>query len=291
MNIKELVDYGKKLLKENDIEDYNIIAKKLAKYILKIDDAKIILEEEKQVEEQDKTRYYLAIIEVISGFPVQYITNKQEFFGLEFFVNENVLIPQPDTEILVEEVLEILKNNKEKLKNENDKIKVLDICTGSGCIGISIAKNNEDCNVEMLDYSEDAIDVAKINANKILGNLSNVKFTISDMFEEIEQEYDIIVSNPPYIKTNEIDSLNEQVKHEPKLALDGGEDGLSFYKELVEEGYKYLSDNGFLCMEIGYDQKDDVINLIKENGNYHNIYSKKDLSGNDRIIIAQIKIS
>ena len=145
MNIKELVDYGKKLLKENDIEDYNIIAKTLVKYILKIDDAQIILQEENEVEEEDKTRYYWAVIEVISGFPVQYITNKQEFYGLEFYVDQNVLIPQPDTEILVEEVINIIKNNKEFTNN----VKILDMCTGSGCIGISIAKNIENCNVEM----------------------------------------------------------------------------------------------------------------------------------------------
>ena len=285
MNIKELVDYGKKLLKENDIEDYNIIAKTLVKYILKIDDAQIILQEENEVEEEDKTRYYLAVIEVISGFPVQYITNKQEFYGLEFYVDQNVLIPQPDTEILVEEVINIIKNNKEFTNN----VKILDMCTGSGCIGISIAKNIENCNVEMLDYSSDALDVAKINANKILGNLSNIKFIQSDMYEELEEEYDIIVSNPPYIKTEEIETLSEEVKHEPELALDGGEDGLAFYKELIEESHKYLSDNGYLCMEIGYNQKDDVTEMLEKNGNYYDIYSKKDLSGNDRIIIAKRK--
>lgn len=280
MNIKELIDYGKKLLNENDVEDYSIIAKTLAKYVLKLDDTEIIRDEENEIGEDDRTRYYLALIEIISGIPVQYITNKQEFYGLDFYVDENVLIPQPDTEILVEEVLNIID------KYENN-VRVLDMCTGSGCIGISISNKKPNDAVIMLDYSKEALDIANKNAMNLLTEKSNVSFIESDMFEEVEEEFDIIVSNPPYIAQNEWDNLSEQVKHEPQLALDGGEDGLEFYRELVNESHKYLSDNGYLCMEIGYKQKDDVIKLLEENGNYTNIYSKKDLSGNDRIVVAQ----
>ena len=283
MRVLDLIEYGKKLLKENDIEDFALKSKRLAKFILNMNDQEIIQNMDKEIEEDDKTRFYLAIIEVISGMPLQYITNSQEFYGLDFYVDENVLIPQPDTEILVEEVIRIInENNKENMR-------ILDICTGSGCIGISISKNVEDAKITLLDVSKDALNIAEKNANKILGNLSNIKFIESDMFDEVEEEYDIIVSNPPYIAKTEWEDLSSEVQKEPFIALYGGEDGLDFYKILIEEAQKYLSDDGYLCLEIGYKQREEVIELLKENENYYNIYSKKDLSGNDRIVIAQRK--
>ena len=282
MNVKELIDYGKNTLKENETEDYTIIAKKLAKYVLKMNDSELIINEQNNVEEEQEEYYKLELIEIINGKPIQYITNSQEFYSNEFYVDNNVLIPQPDTEILVEETLDIIKKN-------NKNVKVLDICTGSGCIGISIAANSKESKVIMSDISKEALNVAQKNANKILGDLSNIRFIESDMFEEIEEELDIIVSNPPYISFEELQNLDEQVKQEPIIALYGYEDGLGFYRILVEESHKYLSDDGYLCMEIGYKQKDEVIKLLEKNGNYKNIYSKKDLAGNDRIVIAQRK--
>ena len=282
MNVKELIDYGKNTLKENEIEDYIIIAKKLAKYVLKMNDSELIINEQNNVEEEQEEYYKIELIEVINGKPIQYITNSQEFYSNDFYVDNNVLIPQPDTEILVEETLDIIKKN-------NKNVKVLDICTGSGCIGISIAANSKESKVIMSDISKEALNVAQKNANKILGDLSNIRFIESDMFEEIEEELDIIVSNPPYISFEELQNLDEQVKQEPIIALYGYEDGLGFYRILAEESHKYLSDDGYLCMEIGYKQKDDVIKLLEKNGNYKKIYSKKDLAGNDRIVIAQRK--
>ena len=283
MRVLDLIEYGKKLLKENDIEDFAIKSKRLAKFILNMNDQEIIQNMDKEIEEDCKTRFYLAIIEVISGMPIQYITNSQEFYGLDFYVDENVLIPQPDTEILVEEVLNIIKNNYK------ETINILDICTGSGCIGMAMSKKVEDVKTTLLDVSKDALNIAERNANKILGNPSNIKFIESDMFDEIEEEYDIIVSNPPYIAKTEWEDLSSEVQKEPFIALYGGEDGLDFYRILIEEAQKYLSDDGYLCLEIGYKQREDVIELLKENENYYNIYSKKDLSGNDRIVIAKRK--
>ena len=146
---------------------------------------------------------------------------------------------------------------------------------------------NPDEKITMLDISKTALEIAKKNAENLILDSSNIEFVESDMFENVEEEYDIIVSNPPYIETDELENLDKQVLKEPLLALNGGKDGLDYYKILIEESHKYLSDNGYLCMEIGFNQKDAVIDLLEKNGNYKNIYSKKDLSGNDRIVIAQ----
>lgn len=281
MQIKELINYGKKLLIKNEIQDSTIIAKTLAEYILQMDRMQIVINEEKEIEEDEKTRYYLALIEIIQGMPLQYITNKQEFMNLEFYVDENVLIPQPDTETLVEEVINIAKDNKGKLE-------ILDMCTGSGCIGISLAKNITNSDITMTDISKNALNIAKINCEKNEIK-NNVEFKESNMFKNISKKYDIIVSNPPYIQKNIIKTLPKNVQKEPLIALDGGEDGLDFYKILVDEAYKFLNDEGYLCLEIGYDQKEEVIKLLNDNENYKEICCKKDLSGNDRIIVAKKK--
>lgn len=281
MNIKQLINYGKKLLKENEIQDSSIIAKTLAQYILQMDRMKIIVNEEKEIEEKEKTRYYLALIEIIQGMPIQYITNKQEFMNLEFYVDENVLIPRPDTEILVEEVINIAKQEKEN-------IQILDICTGSGAIGISIKKNIKNAHITMSDISNKALDIAKLNSTKHIKS-NQIEFVQSNMFENITKKYDIIVSNPPYIKNNLIQTLSANVQKEPFIALAGGEDGLDFYKILADEAYKFLNNEGYLCMEIGYDQKEKVISILKETQKYKEVYSKQDLSGNDRIIVAKVK--
>lgn len=280
MKIKELINYGRRLLEENGVEDSSNVSKILAEYIFQMDRTQIVVNEKQEVEESEKTRYYLGLIEIIQGMPVQYITNKQEFMKLDFYVDENVLVPQPDTEILVEEVIEI--SNKEF----NDDIEILDICTGSGCIGVSINKYIPDANITMSDISKVALDIAKINYEKNIPN-DKAEFIQSDMFENITKKYDIIVSNPPYIESNVIENLPENVKKEPHIALDGGEDGLNFYRILILEASEHLNENGYLCMEIGYNQKESVINLLKESKKYEEIYHKTDLSGNDRVIIAR----
>ena len=213
------------------------------------------------------------------GIPIQYITNIQEFMKLDFYVDENVLIPQPDTEILVEEVIKYYKDTT---------CKVLDLCTGSGAIGISIAKYIEDSNVMATDISNKALQIAKLNAEKNLVH-KKMEFVESDLFENIVQnKFNVIVSNPPYIRTSEINKLDMQVQNEPHIALDGGNDGLFFYRIIAKNAYKFLEESGRLFLEIGYDQKDDVIQLLQSTNMYKNIYSKKDLGGNDRIIVAEL---
>lgn len=278
MKIKELIEYGKNTLNKNEVQDSSIISRILAEYILNFNRQEIIANLDKEVEEEQRVRYYLALIEIIQGMPIQYITNKQEFMKLDFYVDENVLIPQPDTEILVEKAIEEAK----KIEN----VEILDMCTGSGCIGISIAKNIENAKVTLVDISKNAIEIAKKNAlrNKVESQLT---FIQSNMFEKVEKKFDIIVSNPPYIKTDVIPKLDKQVQNEPHIALDGGKDGLKFYKIIIEEAQKYLKENGKLILEIGYDQKEEVENLIKQSGQYKKIEVIKDLSQNDRVIIVK----
>ena len=200
--------------------------------------------------------------------------------------------------VLVEETIKICKNTKLNKNNvgvdahikSHNNIKILDLCTGSGAIGISIAKHIENCEITLSDISAEALNVANKNSVGVGFHPDpNKKIQIiqSDLFENIKDKFDIIVSNPPYIKTDIIKTLGKEVQKEPMLALDGGKDGLDIYRKIIEQAYKYLNENGYLCLEIGYDQKDEVISLIKETEKYTNIYSKKDLAGNDRIVICE----
>ena len=215
--------------------------------------------------------------------PLQYIINKQEFMGFDFYVDENVLIPQPDTENLVEEVILLSETLRKNYKTE---LRILDLCTGSGAIAISISKLIKNCLVYASDISKEALKIADENSSR---NQANVLFIESNLFEKISNLYkfDIIVSNPPYIESDVIETLSEEVKKEPILALDGGDDGLDFYRKIAKEAKGYLNTNGYLAFEIGYNQKEEVEKILLEVG-YKNIYSRKDLGGNDRIVIGQI---
>lgn len=276
MKLEELLRKGKRKLTENQIEDASFIARVLLQYVLKLDRTDLILREGQEIEEGKEKEYWKTIEKIVQGIPIQYITKSQEFYGLNFYVDENVLIPQPDTEILVEEVLKIAQQ----------KNKILDICTGSGCIGIALARCLENVEITMSDISRKALEIAKKNAIQN-GVIEKVKLLESNLFEKINEKYDIIVSNPPYIETNVIKTLSKQVQNEPKLALDGGKDGLYFYRRLLEEASKYLEKKGYLCIEIGYQQKEQVIELAKKTGVFSKIEVKQDLTGNDRVIIAK----
>lgn len=280
MILKDLLILGRQVLNENSVEDADIISKILVEYVFDIEKEKIILYYDKQIENIDVDTYKNCLEKIVKGVPVQYITNKQEFMSLNFYVDENVLIPQPDTEILVEEIIE---------KYKNKECKILDLCTGSGAIGIALAKNIENSKVFATDISMKALQIAKLNAEKNLVH-RKMKFIESDMFKDIkEKDFDIIVSNPPYIKTSVIEALSVQVQNEPHIALDGGFDGLDFYKIIIENAYKYLKEDGQLFLEIGYDQKDDVTKLLNENKHYCDIYSKKDFGNNDRIVVSTVR--
>ena len=276
MQIKRILEEAVNILKDNNIEEARIKAKIVLCMVLKIEKEYIIINESREMKKEDEEKYFQYINKLKNGIPLQYITNKQEFMKLNFFVNENVLIPRADTEILVEEVISLSSGNKDK---------ILDVCTGSGAIAVSLAKYIKNSNVIALDISKEALKIAEKNA---LDNNVSIKFIESDLFNNLkENNFDIIVSNPPYIKEDVINKLSIEVKHEPKIALDGGKDGLDFYRKLSSESYKYLKKDGYLCLEIGYDQKNEVIKILKNEEKYKNIYSKKDLFGNDRIIIAQ----
>lgn len=280
MNIKELYNYGRENLKQNKIDDYDIIAKLIIEHVCNIDRNTIIIHEDEEIDRVKCFNYKESIDRICKGIPVQYITNKQEFMGLNFYVDEDVLIPQPDTEILVEEVV-----NEYKDKN----CLIMDLCTGSGAIGISLAKYIENSRIVATDISERAIQISKLNAEKN-SVWKKMKFIESNMFENIDQaEFDAIVSNPPYIETDEIENLSAQVKNEPYMALDGGIDGLKFYRIIVKEAWKHIKNNGKLFLEIGYNQREAVENLLKESGKYFDIFSKKDLGNNDRIVVATVR--
>lgn len=286
MNIKQALEYGIELLNKNNIESPNLKTRMLLANILNKNKEYLLIHDTEELNISNINKYKEDIQKLANGTPIQYIINKQEFMGLEFYVDKNVLIPQPDTEILVEEVINICKE-----QNANKKIKILDLCTGSGAIGVSIANNIKNCEMTLLDISYDALKIAQRNSVIVetIGDSqkSNIKTIQSDLFEKIEEKFDVIVSNPPYIETKTIQTLDKEVQMEPKLALDGGEDGLDLYRRIIKEAYKYLNNNGTLALEIGYNQKDKVINLIKASNMYKDIYSKKDLSNNDRIVVCK----
>ena len=269
-------------LKENGIEDSSIIIKELLCFLLQVDKVYLITHSD---EEMDK-EVYIKVVQntkkIVGGKPIQYITNNQEFMKMNFYVDENVLIPQPDTEILVYEVLKICKEY-------SNGVNILDLCTGSGAIAVSLdrvlRKNCVDAKICASDISKQALKIARKNSEN---NNANVKIIESDLLENIEyKKFDIIVSNPPYIRTDEIKNLSKQVKEEPYIALNGGIDGLHFYRKIIKEAKGYIKNNGYLCLEIGYNQMESVLGIFKENKEYKNLKQVKDWSGNDRCIIAQ----
>lgn len=281
MKIKEILKIGIDNLKENNIEEYNLKIKILLSSILNKPKEYIMIHEDDELEEKEEKEFFLKLEKLKNNEPIQYIINSQEFMGLDFFVDNNVLIPQPDTEILVQEVINIANKY-------NQKLDILDLCTGSGAIVVSLAKKIKNCNFWASDISKDALKIAKKNASN---NGVIVSFIESDLFENFSKfdKFDIIASNPPYIKTDVIKMLSEEVKKEPKIALDGGKDGLFFYRKIIKEAKKYLKNGGILALEIGYDQKDEVEKLFKEN-EYIEIYSKKDFAQNDRVVVGKYKI-
>ena len=280
MEIKQAIVENAKMLKENNIHDSYNIARILMAHTINKSKEYLVINDKEILKEEILQLYNSKIEKVKNGYPLQYITNNQEFMKLNFYVNDNVLIPQPDTEILVEEVIKMCKT-----KYKEEPIKVLDLCTGSGVIAISIKKYVYNVEITATDISNNALKVAIKNAN--LNNVE-IKFIESNMFEKINDKYDIIVSNPPYIEKEIIKTLSKDVQYEPTLALDGGTDGLSFYREISKNAYKYLQKNGYLALEIGYNQKNSVIDILEKENKYKNIINIKDLSNNDRVIIGQV---
>lgn len=269
---KDLLISAREFLKNNGIVDANVDAWYLLAHVFGINRADFLMYGQEECP-KDKVLLFWDLIEKrANNIPLQYLIGTQEFMGLEFEVDENVLIPRQDTEILVEEVLQICDNKS-----------VLDLCTGSGCIIISLAKLSNLKRAVGIDISIKALEIAKKNAKKLH---VDVNFYKSDLFEKVEGNYDIIVSNPPYIKSKDLLSLMPEVRdHEPKLALDAGPDGLIFYQRIIDELPKFLNPGGHVFFEIGYDQGEDVKRLLDKAG-FTDINIKKDLSGLDRVVKA-----
>lgn len=276
MNIKNILELANNKLKLNGIENYFYETRELLAFILNKSKEWIMINLDYELSDEDYKKFLSLVNKRIQGTPLQYILGEQYFMGLKFLVNSNVLIPRADTEILVYKIIEIGKNL--------EKIKILDLCTGSGCIAISLAKELKNAEVFATDISEEAIIVARENSKL---NETDVKVFKSDLFMDIpNQKFDIIVSNPPYIDDQEMKELKKDVLREPHLALYGGEDGLKFYREISQGALEYLTDNGILAFEIGYNQAKIVYDILKSL-NYKDIEIIKDYSGNDRVLIAK----
>lgn len=258
-------------LQDAGIEEAPLDARLLLEEICGTDRNTLLAHGDMEVTEE-QGKYYVNCIEQRSRhIPLQHILGYQEFMGLRFKVSPAVLIPRQDTETLVEEAMRFL----------HDGMHILDVCTGSGCILLSLLKYSNDCVGIGCDLSADALKVAVENA-AMLG--IEADFVESDLFERISGKFELIVSNPPYIKSGVIPELMEEVrKHDPMMALDGGEDGLFFYRRIVAEAGRYLYPGGMLFLEIGYDQADEVSGLMQEAG-YKDITVCKDLAGLDRVV-------
>ena len=271
MQIQEILSSTIKQLNSNNVEEPNNKAKRLLAFVLNVPKEFLIINDNKELNKKQEVKYKKCIERLIKGEPIQYIIGKQEFMGIDLIVTNDVLIPQPDTEILVEETIKVAK--------QYDKPKILDLCTGSGAIAIAIKKYIPEAEIVASDLSSKALRIANNN-----DRTKKIRFILSDLFENINEKFDIIVSNPPYIKTEEIKTLSKEVQNEPLMALDGGQDGLYFYEKIIKQANSYLNQNGYLCLEIGENQKNEIIKKNQYNGKYTNIQTYKDLGGNDRVI-------
>jgi len=276
MTYREVLAQATAMLLEADIAEASLDARVLLEFVFQGDRNLILVHGEEQAD-SDKVELYREMIRKRSlHIPLQHLTHTQNFMGLDFYVDENVLIPRQDTEVLVEEVLLEL----------HDGMSVLDMCTGSGAIAISLLQYKNDCSALGVDYSMEALQIARKNADSLLPEQKReaISFVHSNLFEQVEGKFDRIVSNPPYIRTQVIEELMPEVRDfEPRMALDGMEDGLYFYRQIITEGKKHLYRGGMMYFEIGYDQKDDVMALMREAG-FAQIEAKKDYAGLDRIV-------
>ena len=280
MTIRDIIiKYSQELEKISDTPRLDVELF-LQKALGDVDRIYIHLNLNKELTKEQYDEFLGYINDRINGRPVAYIVGNREFMGLDFFVMEGVLIPRPDTETLVEEIIQLCKN-------KNEEINIVDIGTGSGAITVSLAKYIKNSKITSLDISDIPLEVGKINAvNNGVDN--RIEFLKSDVFTAIkntEKKFDIIVSNPPYIPKKDIETLHTQVKdYEPYNALEGGEDGLDFYRQITEESVQYLKQGGILAYEVGHDQAEDVSKIMKYHG-YDKIYTKKDIQGIDRVVI------
>lgn len=282
MTVQELWKEGNHILSEAGIEEAILDSRYLLEWVLQCNHSYLLLNPNSLVTMEQEQQYRTAILERKVHKPLQYIIGEQEFMGYSFLVNEHVLIPRQDTEILVETVLKHI---------EADAVyKILDMCCGSGCIGISLWKKiNEKqqgmCQVTVSDISSEALEVTRENAKRLEADIEIIK---SDLFQAIKGKFHILVSNPPYIPSKVVDTLMPEVReHEPRLALDGSPDGLFFYRNIIEQAKDYLEEEGYVFFEIGFDQAEDVREIFVDAG-FEQVTIKQDLAGLDRVIYAKL---
>ena len=277
MTYRECYEQGCRTLQAAGIEEAILDARLLLEAVCGTDRNDLLVHGEQPVAPQAEEKYLKWIRQRAEHIPLQQLTSEQDFMGLTFSVNEHVLIPRQDTEILVEEVL----------KELHDGMRVLDMCTGSGCILLSLMHYSNDCEGLGVDLSAEALEVAERNVLKVLTpeKAEHVQFLQSDLFEKLEDKFEIIVSNPPYIASAEVEKLMPEVRdHEPRMALDGTEDGLYFYRRIIEEAGRHLVSSGMLFFEIGYDQGQAVSELMRTEG-YREVQVVQDYAGLDRVVL------
>jgi protein-(glutamine-N5) methyltransferase, release factor-specific len=274
-SLKGLLADGAKMLTQAGIDEAELDARYILEYITGLNSAQYFIHSEDIIEKNKAEEFFRLIERRSKRIPLSYVIGTRDFFGLTFKVDENVLIPEQETELLVEEVI----------KHSEGK-SVLDMCTGSGCIAISIALFGKPSKVAASDISEKALEVARENAKSL--KAGEISFIQGDMFENVTDKFDIIVSNPPYIETGEIDELMPEARdYIPRLALDGDIDGLKFYRIISKEAVKKLNKNGRIFYEIGYNQSRAVASILLENG-FTDVKIMKDYSGLDRIVMAKL---
>ena len=274
-SLKGLLADGAKMLTQAGIDEAELDARYILEYITGLNSAQYFIHSEDIIEKNKAEEFFRLIERRSKRIPLSYVIGTRDFFGLTFKVDKNVLIPEQETELLVEEVI----------KHSEGK-SVLDMCTGSGCIAISIALFGKPSKVAASDISEKALEVARENAKSL--KAGEISFIQGDMFENVTDKFDIIVSNPPYIETGEIDELMPEVRdYIPRLALDGDIDGLKFYRIISKEAVKKLNKNGRIFYEIGYNQSRAVASILLENG-FTDVKIMKDYSGLDRIVMAKL---
>ncbi|SKB51364.1 release factor glutamine methyltransferase [Lachnospiraceae bacterium] len=272
MTYSEALRKSTEYLKEADDKDAATDASLLLMHVTGKDRTFFLAHGDEELTEREETLYQLLTEKRGGHVPLQHLTGTMNFMGLDFNVSENVLIPRIDTEFLVEEAMTFVE----------DGARVLDVCTGSGCILLSLMRYKNDIEGVGVDISDDALALSEKNAEEL--EVQNVRFIKSDLFENVEGKFDYILSNPPYIRTSDIDGLMEEVRlHEPHLALDGGEDGLDFYRRIAHEAKDYLESEGRLFFEIGFDEGDALRQILTEEG-YKDIEVVKDYSGNERVV-------
>ncbi len=277
MTYRECYEQGCRTLQAAGIEEATLDARLLLEAVCGTDRNDLLVHGEQPVMPQAEEKYLHWIRQRAEHIPLQQLTGEQDFMGLTFSVNEHVLIPRQDTEILVEEVL----------KELHDRMRILDMCTGSGCILLSLLHYSNDCEGLGVDLSAEALEVAGRNVLKVLTpeKAEHAHFLQSDLFEKVEGKFEIIVSNPPYIASAKVDKLMPEVRdHEPRMALDGTEDGLHFYRRIIKEAGKHLVNSGMLFFEIGYDQGQAVSELMRAGG-YREVQVVQDYAGLDRVVL------